>query len=64
LLLDYYSKGRGYQPFVTHDLASGQFEPAKDFSFPFPFRHGSILSITAAQLQQLEAAYGEKAAAN
>jgi hypothetical protein len=64
LLLDYYSKGRGYQPFVTHDLASGQFEPAKDFSFPFPFRHGSILSITATQLQQLEAAYGEKAAAN
>jgi arabinoxylan arabinofuranohydrolase len=64
LLLDYYSKGRGYQPFVTHDLATGQFEPAKGFSFPFPFRHGSILAVTVAQLEDLEAAYGEKGAAN
>jgi hypothetical protein len=60
LLLDYYGKGRGYQPFTTHDLASGQFESAGDFKFPFPFRHGSILSITVDEQKQLRAAYGEK----
>jgi hypothetical protein len=60
LLLDYYGKGRGYQPFTTHDLDSGQFESASDFKFPFPFRHGSVLPITAAELNRLRMMYGEK----
>ena len=57
LLLDQYSKGTGYQPFVTKDLASGQFERAPDFKFPFLFRHGSVLRITPDEYARLEAAY-------
>lgn len=54
LILDYYSKGEGYQPFVTHDLASGQFEPAAGFAFPFRFRHGSVLALSDSEYQALE----------
>ncbi len=57
LILDHYSKGRGYQPFVTHDLASGQFTPAVGFSFPFHFRHGAVLPVTNSEFQRLQAAY-------
>jgi hypothetical protein len=57
LILDHYSKGRGYQPFVTHDLASGQFKPGEGFSFPFHFRHGSVIPVTSAEYQRLQAAY-------
>ncbi|MBI2512122.1 MAG: glycoside hydrolase family 43 protein [Opitutae bacterium] len=53
LILDYYSKGEGYQPFVTHDLASGQFAPAAGFVFPFRFRHGSVLPLSAAEYERL-----------
>jgi hypothetical protein len=57
LILDYYSKGLGYQPFVTKDLATGQFEASGDFTFPFEFRHGSILPLSAAELARIRAAY-------
>ena len=63
LILDHYSKGAGYQPFVTNDLASGQFAPGQDFSFPFHFRHGSVLPVTDAEYQRLEAAYPNNALA-
>lgn len=53
LILDYYSKGRGYQPFVTHDLASGQFTPGEGFTFPFQFRHGSVVPVTSAEYDEL-----------
>ena len=58
LVLDYYSTGQGYQPFITHDLAKGQFTPAQEFKFPFRFRHGSILSISAAEMQRLHGTFG------
>jgi hypothetical protein len=61
LLLDYYSKGAGYQPYLCHDLAGGQFEAAPDFSFPFRLRHGSVLPITAAEYERLVAAFGKAA---
>ena len=54
-MLDLYSKGKGYQPFVTEDLAGGQFTEAPNFSFPFHFRHGSILPLDAAEYDLLEA---------
>jgi len=57
LILDHYAKGLGYQPFVTHDLASGHFTPGESFVFPFPFRHGSVIPVTAAEYQRLQAAY-------
>ena len=57
LWLDHYSKGDGYKLFVTHDLSGGQFTPATDFSFPFRFRHGFPLTITADEYQRLKQAY-------
>jgi hypothetical protein len=63
LLLDQYSKGAGYQPFLTHDLAGGQFTAAPDISFPFLFRHGAVLSLTAAEYERVKTAYGETAPA-
>jgi len=59
LLLDYYSKGRGYQPYVSTNLAEGKFEPLADCHFPFQFRHGSVLAITEAELKRLETAYSK-----
>lgn len=61
LILDHYSKGRGYQSFVTQDLAGGQFQPGHGFNFPFPFRHGSVLPVTGAEYQRLENAYSNTA---
>jgi hypothetical protein len=62
LLLDNVSDrvGRGafgYMPFVSHDLSTGQFTPARDFYFPYPFRHGSVLPITTAERDRLKSAY-------
>jgi hypothetical protein len=62
VLLDYYSRGQGYQPFVTQDLAGGQFTPVTDFSFPFRLRHGSVVPVSAAEYARLNAAWGEKVA--
>ncbi len=61
LILDYYSQGRGYQPFVTENLASGQFKAGEGFRFPFHFRHGSILPVSAEEYGRLEATYGNGA---
>lgn len=58
LILDHYARGRGYQPYVTRDLASGQFDEAEDFQFPFRFRHGSVLPVSADELERLKQAYG------
>lgn len=61
LILDQYSKGTGYQPYVTSKLASGKFEPAEGFKFPFHFRHGSVISLDADELARLEAKWGSSA---
>jgi beta-galactosidase len=53
LILDHYAKKRGYRPWVTHDLASGVFGEAQGFSFPFKFRHGSVLPLTAEEYARL-----------
>lgn len=60
LILDYYSKGQGYQPFITHDLAGGQFTPGAGFSFPFRLRHGSVVPLSEAEYNRLEKAYSAK----
>lgn len=60
LILDYYSKGQGYQPFITHDLASGQFAPGQGFTFPFRFRHGSILRLSEEEYKRLDSAYSKR----
>ena len=63
LILDHYARGAGYQPYVSHDISEGKFEPGAGFSFPFRFRHGSVLRLEAGELERLQAAYGEAAAA-
>jgi hypothetical protein len=60
LILDHYSKGRGYQPYVSRNIASARFEPGEGFSFPFPFRHGAVLPVSAEEFARLEAAYKRK----
>jgi hypothetical protein len=47
----------GYMPFISHDLSTGKFTPAKDFRFPYPFRHGAVLPITTAERERLKATY-------
>jgi arabinoxylan arabinofuranohydrolase len=63
LLLDHYAKGAGYQPFVTQDLTGGQFTAATDITFPFRFRHGTVLPITAAEYERLLKTYPAAATA-
>lgn len=59
LLIDHYARGAGYKPFVTGDLASGQFTPAAaNFKFPFHFRHGGVLALTAEEYTRLQTTYG------
>lgn len=57
LLLDFYQKGLGYQPYVTEDLAAGTFRPVEGVDFPFPFRHGAVLRVTEAEYQKLGKAF-------
>jgi arabinoxylan arabinofuranohydrolase len=59
LLLDHFTKGAGYQPFITNDLAGGKFTPAPDIKFPFRFRHGTVMPVTADEYQRLKATYGK-----
>ena len=54
LILDHYAKGQGYQPWTTTDLAGGDFQPAQGFKFPFKFRHGFVLPLTADELARVE----------
>jgi hypothetical protein len=59
LILDAYATKRGYIPFTTRDLASGKFEEAQGFTFPYRFRHGSVLPLSAEEYARLETAYGK-----
>ena len=58
LLLDNYAQHAGYKPFITDDLASGKFVAGTDFEFPFRFRHGSVLPVSAAEYQRLKTHFG------
>jgi hypothetical protein len=62
LVIDHYARGRGYQPYITTDLAGGNFTEAPGFEFPFRFRHGSILPLSAEELRRLGETYGRRAA--
>jgi len=56
LILDQYSNGTGYRPFVTEDLSTSQFKPGEGFVFPFRFRHGSVVPISEDQYERLKRA--------
>lgn len=59
LFLDYYGvrgAGQGYIPFLTDTLASGKFIRSDSaFSFPYRFKHGTILPITEAEYDRMKA---------
>ena len=52
----------GYVPFLTRDLGTGRFTPATGFHFPYPFRHGSVLAVTATERDRLKSAYPDQPA--
>jgi len=59
LFLDYYgatdAEGHGYVPFVAETLASGHFiRSDESFSFPYGYKHGTILSITDEEYKRLK----------
>ena len=57
LLLDWYSTGRGYQPYFTDNLSKGDFEQDGQMNFPFqpprPVRHGTVMPVTAEEMARL-----------
>lgn len=58
LFLDYYGaygEKQGYVPFVADSLADGRFKRADEsFSFPYRFKHGTILKITEEQYRAVK----------
>ncbi|MER5433707.1 family 43 glycosylhydrolase [Streptomyces sp. NPDC002588] len=49
--------GRGYIPFETTDLASGNWTPVADYDLPSRPRHGTVLPVTQAEYDRLLRAY-------
>jgi len=62
LLLDYYGvpgEGQGYVPFVSEDIKSGVFTRSDEkFSFPYGFKHGTVLEITNEEYERILAKWG------
>lgn len=60
LFLDYYGPQHAqvYVPFVARDIATGEFKMATgEFSFPYGFKHGTILKITPAEYDRIKQAF-------
>lgn len=61
LLLDYYGvqgAGQGYVPFLAESMASGRFiRSDQSFSFPYGFKHGTVLPISEEEYERIQAAY-------
>ncbi|MCX5257258.1 family 43 glycosylhydrolase [Streptomyces canus] len=49
--------GRGYIPFETADLDSGNWNPVADYDLPAKPRHGTVLPVTQAEYDRLLRAY-------
>jgi hypothetical protein len=47
----------GYKAFTTSDLTSGKFTASNETKFPFAFRHGSVLPLSAEEYQRVKSAY-------
>ncbi|MDQ0911642.1 beta-xylosidase [Streptomyces canus] len=56
LFIDEYG-GRGYVPFETTDLDSGQWTPSTNYQLPASPRHGTVLPVTQKEYDRLLAAY-------
>lgn len=57
LFLDYYGvrgAGQGYVPLISEDLAGGRFRLCREaFSFPYGFKHGTVLPITEQEYERM-----------
>ncbi|MEV0227360.1 family 43 glycosylhydrolase [Streptomyces sp. NPDC050704] len=49
--------GRGYIPFETTDLDSGEWTPSANYDLPSKPRHGTVLPVTQAEYDRLLRAY-------
>ncbi|MER5444107.1 family 43 glycosylhydrolase [Streptomyces sp. NPDC002764] len=56
LFIDEYGE-RGYVPFETTDLDSGNWTMSKDYQLPASPRHGTVMPVTQAEYDRLLAAY-------
>ncbi|MFJ9960644.1 family 43 glycosylhydrolase [Streptomyces avermitilis] len=56
LFIDEYGS-RGYVPFETTDLDSGQWTMSTDYQLPASPRHGTVMPVTRAEYDRLLAAY-------
>ncbi len=50
--------GRGYVPFETTDLASGNWTMSKDYQLPASPRHGTVVPVTQAEYDRLADQWG------
>lgn len=61
VFLDFYGCERskmGYVPFVAEDISTGRFIRCdEDFSFPYGFKHGNLIEITASEYQAIKEAF-------
>ena len=61
VMLDFYGcakEKQGYVPFVADDIATGRFVRSDEkFSFPYGFKHGTVLPITLEEYQRIRKAY-------
>ncbi|WP_162907935.1 RICIN domain-containing protein [Allorhizocola rhizosphaerae] len=57
LFIDEYG-GRGYIPFTTTDLNSGQWSPVSSYTMPGRPRHGTVLPVTQAEYDRILARWG------
>lgn len=57
LLLDFYGAD-GYRPYETSDVESGLWSASDRSAWPSNLRHGSVMGVTAAQVDALRARWG------
>ena len=62
LMLDFYGtkkpEEQGYVPFVADDIATGRFVRSDAaFSFPYGFKHGTVMPVTAEEFDRIRRAY-------
>ena len=59
LMLDFFGvrgAGQGYVPFRSEDIASGVFKRSdEEFSYPYGFKHGTILAISEEEYERVKA---------
>ncbi|MNG40539.1 hypothetical protein D3C84_1291620 [compost metagenome] len=60
-MLDFFGvagEGQGYVPFIADDIESGRFiRSDESFSFPYRFKHGTVLSITMEEYNRIKNGY-------